>query len=133
MDSLFNLLPNVDKTLICLLLIGATFLVGLLYTFIVSFKLRATRSFFISSALMPMIVASVISTVSLFLDSTTSSAVRIATIAVALGLIRYRSAPGRAEELLILFGGVAHDNPTVSIGTVILWEAEIELCMEVSA
>lgn len=107
MDSLFNLLPNVDKTLICLLLIGATFLVGLLYTFIVSFKLRATRSFFISSALMPMIVASVISTVSLFLDSTTSSAVRIATIAVALGLIRYRSAPGRAEELLILFGGVA--------------------------
>ena len=107
MDSLFNLLPNVDKTLICLLLIGATFLVGLLYTFIVSFKLRATRSFFISSALMPMIVASVISTVSLFLDSTTSSAVRIAPIAVALGLIRYRSAPGRAEELLILFGGVA--------------------------
>ena len=59
------------------------------------------------SALMPMIVASVISTVSLFLDSTTSSAVRIAPIAVALGLIRYRSAPGRAEELLILFGGVA--------------------------
>ena len=45
--------------------------------------------------------------VSLFLDSATTGAVRIATIAVALGLIRFRSANGRAEELLLLFGGVA--------------------------
>ena len=107
MNSLFKILPDVDKALVCLLLIGAAFLLGLLYTYILSFKLRATRSFFISSALMPMIVAAVISTVSLFLDDTTSGAVRIATIAVALGLIRFRSAPGKADELLLLFGGVA--------------------------
>ncbi|MCR5092012.1 MAG: DUF4956 domain-containing protein [Bacilli bacterium] len=106
MDSLFNLMPDVEKVYVVLILIAASFVLGLAYTFIVSFKLRATRSFFISSALMPMIVASVISTVALFLDNTSSGAVRIATIAVALGLIRYRSAPGRAEELLILFGGV---------------------------
>ena len=56
---------------------------------------------------MPMIVASVISMVSIFLDNTTTGAVRIATIAVALGLIRFRSANARAEELLLLFGGVA--------------------------
>ena len=54
-----------------------------------------------------MIVAAVISMVSLFLDETTTGAVRIATIAVALGLIRFRSANGRAEEMLLLFGGVA--------------------------
>ena len=35
------------------------------------------------------------------------TAVRIATIAVALGLIRFRSANGKAEELLILFVGIA--------------------------
>ena len=106
MDSLFNLL-NLDKYVVCLLIIGVTFVIGLVYTVITSFKLRATKSFFITSILIPMIVASVISMVSLFLDETTTGAVRIATIAVALGLIRFKSASGRAEELLLLFGGVA--------------------------
>ena len=107
MDSLFNYLTNLDKTIICLILIGCTFLIGLVYTLIVSIKLRSTKSFFITSILTPMIVTAVVSMVSLFLDSTATGAVRIATIAVALGLIRFRSANGRAEELLLLFGGVA--------------------------
>ncbi len=107
MGSLFDLLTAVDKTIVCLLLVGATFLLGLAYTFIVSIKLRTTKSFFLTSVLTPMIVASVISMVSIFLDDATSGAVRIATIAVALGLIRFRSTPGRAEELLLLFGSVA--------------------------
>ena len=107
MGSLFNLLSSLDKYTICLMLVGITFAISLVYTVIISFKLRATKSFFITSILMPMIVASVISMVSLFLDSTESGAVRIATIAVALGLIRFRSANGRAEEMLVLFGGVA--------------------------
>lgn len=107
MDSLFNYLTNLDKTIICLILIGCTFLIGLVYTLIVSIKLRSTKSFFITSILTPMIVTAVISMVSLFLDSSVTGAVRIATIAVALGLIRFRSANGRAEELLLLFGGVA--------------------------
>ncbi len=106
MDSLFNLL-SLDTAIVCLIVIGITFVIGLAYTLIASIKLRASKSFFITSILMPMIVASVISMVSLFLDSTTTGAVRIATIAVALGLIRFRSANGRAEELLLLFGGVA--------------------------
>ena len=107
MGSLFNLLTSLDTVNICLIVIGITFVIGLAYTLIASIKLRASKSFFITSILMPMIVASVISMVSLFLDSTTTGAVRIATIAVALGLIRFRSANGRAEELLLLFGGVA--------------------------
>ncbi|MCR4911599.1 MAG: DUF4956 domain-containing protein [Bacilli bacterium] len=107
MGSLFDLLSSLDKTIICLIIIGITFVIGLAYTLIVSIKLRTTKSFFITSILMPMIVASVISMISIFLDDTTTGAVRIATIAVALGLIRFRSAPGRAEELLLLFGGVA--------------------------
>lgn len=106
MDSLFNLL-TLDKTIICLILIASTFVISLGYTLIASIKLRSTRGFFVTSILTPMIVASVISMVSIFLDDTASGAVRIATIAVALGLIRFRSASGRAEELLLLFGGVA--------------------------
>lgn len=107
MDSLFNYLTSIDKTIICLMLIGFSFLIGLVYTLIASIKLRATKSFFVTSILTPMIVTAVVSMVSLFLDSTATGAVRIATIAVALGLIRFRSANGRAEELLLLFGGVA--------------------------
>ncbi|MCR5308648.1 MAG: DUF4956 domain-containing protein [Bacilli bacterium] len=107
MGSLFNLLSSLDKTVVCLIIILASFVMGLVYTLIVSIKLRATKSFFVTSILIPMIVASVISVVSLFLKETASDAVRIATIAVALGLIRFRSASGRAEELLLLFGGVA--------------------------
>lgn len=107
MDSLFNLL-SLDSVIICLIIIGITFAIGFIYTIIVSFKLRATKSFFITSILMPMIVASVISMISLFLtDNSATGAVRIATVAVALGLIRFRSANARAEELLLLFGGVA--------------------------
>ena len=107
MDSLFNLLSSLDKTYICLIIIAITLGIGLIYTLITSIKLRSTKSFFVTMIIMPMIVASVISMISIFLDDATSGAVRIATIAVALGLIRFRSAPGRAEELLLLFGGVA--------------------------
>lgn len=107
MDSLFNQLVELDKTVICLIITGITLVVGLIYTLIISIKLRASKSFFITSIMIPMIVASIISMVSIFLDDTTTGAVRIATIAVALGLIRFRSASGRAEELLLLFGGVA--------------------------
>ncbi len=107
MGSLFSLLSSLDKTVICLIIIGVTFALGLIYTLIASIKFRASKSFFITSILIPMIVASVISMVSIFLDDTTSGAMRIATIAVALGLIRFKSASSRAEELLLLFGGVA--------------------------
>ena len=107
MGSLFDLLSSLDKVVVCLILVGITFVIGFIYTLIISFKLRTTKSFFVTSILMPMIVTSVISMVTLFLDGTESGAFRIATIAVARGLIRFRSANGRAEEMLVLFGGVA--------------------------
>lgn len=107
MDSLFSLFVDLDKVVISLILVGLTFIISLAYTYAISFRLRGTKSFFITSALTPMIVALVISMVSIFLDNSTSNAIRIATVAVALGLIRFRSMNARADELLILFGGVA--------------------------
>ena len=107
MGSLFSLLSSLDKTIICLIIIAITLVIGLVYTIIASFKLRTTKSFFVTSVITPLIVASVVSMVSIFLDDATTGVVRIATIAVALGLIRFKSASGRAEELLLLFGGVA--------------------------
>lgn len=107
MKSMFDLLPDIDSVLVALMVTAIAFIIGTLFTFIISFKMRATKSFFVTSALMPMIVAAVISMVAIFLDNTSSGAIRIATIAVALGLIRFRSTNGRAEELLLLFAGIA--------------------------
>lgn len=107
MKSLFDLLTNVESVYVALMIIGITFIISVLFTYAISFKVRASKSFFLTSAIMPMIVAAVISMVSIFLDNTTSGAVRIATIAVALGLIRFRSNNAKAEELLLLFAGIA--------------------------
>ena len=107
MKSLFDLLPNLDKIVVSMIIIAITFVISLLYSFLISLKMRGTKSFFLTSSLMPLVVAAVISMVSIFLDQTTSGAVRIATIAVALGLIRFRSVNAKAEELLVLFLGVA--------------------------
>lgn len=107
MGSLFSLLSNIDKTIVSLLIIGITLVISAMFTFLISLKMRSSKSFFITSIIMPMVVAAIISMVSIFLDDASSGAVRIATIAVALGLIRFRSANGKAEELLILFAGIA--------------------------
>ena len=107
MGSLFSMLSNIDKIVISLIIIAITFAISMIFTLLVSLKMRGTKSLFITSSLMPVIVAAVISMVSIFLNDTSSGAVRIATIAVALGLIRFRSVNGRAEELLLLFAGIA--------------------------
>ena len=107
MKSLFDLLLNLDKIVVSMIIIAITLVISLLYSFLISLKMRGTKSFFLTSSLMPLVVAAVISMVSIFLDQTTSGAVRIATIAVALGLIRFRSVNAKAEELLVLFLGVA--------------------------
>lgn len=107
MGSLFSMLSNMDKIVISLIIIAITFAISMIFTLLVSLKMRGTKSLFITSSLMPVIVAAVISMVSIFLNDTSSGAVRIATIAVALGLIRFRSVNGRAEELLLLFAGIA--------------------------
>ena len=107
MNSLFNMLSNIDKVVVALIIVAIAFAISMLFTLAVSLKMKGTKSFFITSAIMPMIVAAVVSMVSIFLDDTTSGAVRIATSAVALGLVRFRSANAKAEELLLLFAGIA--------------------------
>ncbi|MBO7614158.1 MAG: DUF4956 domain-containing protein [Bacilli bacterium] len=107
MSSLFSLLPSVDKIYVSLMIVGITFIISFLFSFLISLKMKGTKSFFVTSVIMPVIVSAVISMVSIFLDNTSTGAVRIATIAVALGLVRFRSVNARAEELLVLFAGIA--------------------------
>ena len=107
MKSLFTYFGNLDPVIIALMVTGIALLLGLVFSFIVSLKLRSSKSFFITSTIMPAIVAAIISMVSIFLSGTTSVAVRLVTLAVALGLVRFKSSSGRAEELVLLTAGIA--------------------------
>ena len=107
MNSLFSYFKSTDYIIVALMIVGITLVISVIFTFLVSIKLRGTKGFFITSILMPVIVSSIIAMMNVFLSGTTNDAMRIVTIAVALGLIRFRSASAKAEELVALFAGVA--------------------------
>ncbi len=93
--------------------IGMVFLMAVLsmvlgigYAFILSLKLRSSKGFFITIALLPLMVSLAICLLGTFLSSASATVSRIATIAVALGLVRFRSTNGKAEEMLLLLGAV---------------------------
>lgn len=86
-----------------IIMLAASVVMGVLFAFAVSFKIRAAKGYFITLALVPVIVSLGIALVSKFLvDADTTGVARIATIAIALGLIRFRSINGTAEEMLLL-------------------------------
>ena len=106
MDSLFNYLITENPIIVSLLCSCITLFIAVLFTITISLKMHSSKSFFITSSIIPMVVSIIISVVAIFLDNTTTNAVRIISIAVALGLIRFRSINGKAEEMLLLFVGV---------------------------
>jgi len=89
------------------LMAGLALVSGVLYAWIVSIKLRSSKGVFLTMALLPLIVSTGVALVSKFLgDSTTGNVARLATLALALGLLRFRSNTGRAEELLLILGSI---------------------------
>ena len=81
---------------------------GIIFSFIVSRKLRSSKGLLITVALIPAIVGAGVALIAKYMsdaDSTTNVA-RVATIAIALGLLRFRSNNGRAEEMLMLLTAV---------------------------
>ena len=89
-----------------LLMVFLALLSGVIYSYLISRKLRSSKGVFITTTLMPMVVSIAICLLGAFLSSTTSTVSRIATLAVALGLIRFRSTPGSSEEMMLLLGSV---------------------------
>ena len=101
-----SVFQNETSVAMIFLMLGIAVVSGVIYSYLVSFKLRSSKGVFITAAVMPMIVSLAICLLGAFLSSTTSTVSRIATLAVALGLIRFRSTNGSAEEMLILLGSV---------------------------
>lgn len=99
--------------LMALVSIGA----GFLYAWIMSFKVRSSKRFFTVVALIPFVVASVIT----FVNGNIGAGVAIGG---AFALIRFRSAPGNADEItaiLIAMGsGIAFGMGYLGYGVAIL-------------
>ena len=96
---------------------GCAILSGLVYSWIMSFRIRSAKRFFIVSSLIPFVVATVIT----FVKGNIGAGVAIGG---AFSLIRFRSAQGTADEIaaiLIAMGsGIAFGMGFVGYGIVIL-------------
>lgn len=96
---------------------GVALSVGFVYALIMSFRIRSTKRFFIVTALIPFIVAAVIT----FVNGNIGAGVAIGG---AFSLIRFRSAQGSADEIaaiLVAMGsGIAFGMGYIGYGVVIL-------------
>ena len=99
------------------LMAAAAILTGFLYAWIMSFRVRSTKRFFTVAALIPFVVGAVIT----FVNGNIGAGVAIGG---AFGLIRFRSAPGSADEIaaiLVAMGaGIAFGMGYLAYGAVIL-------------
>ena len=99
------------------LMAAVSLLTGFLYAWIMSFRVRSSRRFFVVAALLPFVVSAVIT----FVNGNIGAGVAIGG---AFGLIRFRSAQGSADEIaaiLIAMGaGIAFGMGYLAYGAVIL-------------
>ncbi len=97
-DSIFtDGLVTPSSVIICL---AAAFITGLVYAVLCCYKTESSRSFLIGTAFLPTTVALVICLV----NGNIGAGVAIAG---AFGLVRFRSAPGTAREISIIFIAMA--------------------------
>ena len=89
-----------------LLMAGIALAVGIISSLLYSIKIRGSKGFFVTSCLLPLIISIGICLIGAFLQGSTSVTARIVTIAITLGLIKFRSEPGKSEELLALLSEV---------------------------
>ncbi|MBQ9392375.1 MAG: DUF4956 domain-containing protein [Oscillospiraceae bacterium] len=96
---------------------AASLCAGILFAWLMSFRIRSTRRFFIVNAIIPFVVATVIT----FVSGNIGAGVAIGG---AFALIRFRSAQGSADEIasiLIAMGaGIAFGMGYLAYGVVIL-------------
>lgn len=90
---------------------------GFVYAYIMSFRVRSTKRFFIVTALIPFVVAAVIT----FVNGNIGAGVAIGG---AFSLIRFRSAQGSADEIAAIFvamgSGIAFGMGYIAYGALIL-------------
>ncbi len=95
--SIFSEGTTVGNFFIC---IGLAFAVGIIFSTMCYFRTRSSKSFFITTAMMPATVAMVI----MLVNGNIGIGVAVAG---AFSLVRFRSAAGTAKEICIIFVSMA--------------------------
>ena len=99
------------------LMAGVAVLSGVLYAFLMARRVRSTKRFFIVVSLLPFVVGAVIT----FVNGSIGAGIAVGG---AFSLIRFRSAPGSADEIasiLIAMGaGIAFGMGYLAYGVIIL-------------
>ncbi len=113
-DSIYSSIVTPSQFFI---MTGVALVTGFVYAWIMSFRIRSTKRFFIVTALIPFVVAAVIT----FVNGNIGAGVAIGG---AFSLIRFRSAQGSADEIaaiLVAMGsGIAFGMGYIAYGVVIL-------------
>ena len=113
-DSIYSSTVTVSQFFI---MSAAALVSGIIYAWLMSFKVRSKKRFFIVASILPFIVAAVIT----FVNGNIGAGVAIGG---AFGLIRFRSAQGSADELaailIAMASGIAFGMGYVGYGVVIL-------------
>lgn len=90
---------------------------GLIYSWILSFRVKSSKRFFLVNAILPFVVGAILS----FVNGNLGVGIAIGG---AFALIRFRSAPGSADEMVAIFismaGGVAFGMGYLAYGAIIL-------------
>jgi len=99
------------------LMAGTALISGLIFAWIMSFRVRSSERFFFVTAILPFVVAAVIT----FVNGNIGAGVAIGG---AFGLIRFRSAQGSADELasilMTMGAGIAFGMGYLAYGVIIL-------------
>ena len=101
LDNLFRGLFDTDMTAVIsvtdfLICLGCSLVIGLILTFAYMYHTRYTKSFVVTLALLPAVVCVVI----MMVNGNVGTGVAVAG---AFSLVRFRSVPGTAKEIGILF------------------------------
>lgn len=98
MENLFDsIFSNGDVTVLSfIIVILVSLLVGIIFALVSKYKSNSTKSFYISTSIMPMCVSMVI----MLVNGNIGAGVAVAG---AFSLVRFRSASGSAKEISIIF------------------------------
>ena len=82
------------------LCLGVALVMGIIFSFMCYYRSRSTKSFLVATSLLPLVVALVI----ILVNGNIGTGIAIAG---AFSLVRFRSAPGTAKEICIIFISMA--------------------------
>ena len=94
-SSIFNN-ESLSSELQFFIMIGVALISGIIYAWILSFRVKSTKRFFLVNALLPAVVGVILS----FVNGNLGIGIAIGG---AFALIRFRSAPGSADEIASIF------------------------------